>query len=175
MTVYLNHTNKYLYILAVVYILEFGHNPFRKMVIINFGGGVPGAKASIFFGVGKRVWRAHKNGFWGVQGQTESHKPYWLVDGVKRRVKYWEAVLIERYCDSGELCEMWIKLSITMQRESFKANQVVSICCLTLEFSAKFGYNWPKGSGDRRGGGFWKISLLKVRGRFYWFLSQEAG
>ena len=70
MTVYLNHTNKYLYILAVVYILEFGHNPFRKMVIINFGGGVQVGKGLHIFGVGKRVWRAHKNGFWGVQGQS---------------------------------------------------------------------------------------------------------
>ena len=48
MTVYLNHTNKYLYILAVVYILEFGHNPFRKMVIINFGGGCRGQRPPYF-------------------------------------------------------------------------------------------------------------------------------
>ena len=32
---------------------------------------------------------------------------------------------------------MRIKLSINLQRESVKANQVVSICCLILEFSAK--------------------------------------
>ena len=47
---------------------------------------------------------------------------------------------------------MWIKLSITMQRESVKANLLVSICWLILEFSAKFGYNWRKGSGDWGGG-----------------------
>ena len=36
--------------------------------------------------------------------------------GIKRRVKYWEAVLIQRHCGSGELCEMRIKVSINLQK-----------------------------------------------------------
>ena len=45
MNVYFNQTNRDLYILAVVYIMEFGHSPSCKIVEIIFGG-CKGAKAN---------------------------------------------------------------------------------------------------------------------------------
>ena len=60
-----------------------------------------------------------------------------------------------------------------MQREYFKANQVVSICCLTLEFSAKFGYNRPKGSGDW--GGLLKDKFVKSQRRVLLIFESRGG